>query len=140
MGRPAAAEAPRAAAALRALLDTAVVVDLLRAHPPALAWLAGQDRLGLSPIVWLEIVEGAKDSRAQRRAVQLLQRFDRTDPLPEDFDWAIEQALRLRLSHTVDMMDCLIASTAHRLSLPLYTRNMKHFVPLLGALARQPYS
>jgi len=83
------------------LLDTVVVVDLLRSYPPAAAWLAGQS--------------------------------------PEDFDWAIRQALRLRLSHNVGPMDCLIASSAHRLGLPLYSRNLKHFAPLLGNLARAPY-
>lgn len=121
------------------LLDTAVLVDLLRSHPPAGAWLAGQSALGVSPVVWLEVIEGASDSRAQKRAVKLLRHFDLVDILPADFDWAIRQALRLRLSHNVGMMDCLIASIAHRLGLPLYSRNLKHFAPLLGGLARVPY-
>ena len=57
----------------------------------------------------------------------------------EDFDWAIRQSLRLRLSYNVGPMDCLIASVAHRLGLPLYSRNLKHFAPLLGDLAQAPY-
>ncbi|HEV2847111.1 MAG TPA: PIN domain-containing protein, partial [Thermoanaerobaculia bacterium] len=97
------------------LLDTVILVDLLRAHPPAVAWLSKQERLGLSPVVWLEIIEGAENSRAQARALEFLQRFDRVEVLSEDFDWAIRQALQFRLSHNVDMMDCLIAATAHRL-------------------------
>jgi predicted nucleic acid-binding protein len=56
-----------------------------------------------------------------------------------DFEWAIQQALRFRLSHNVDMMDCLIASTAQRLGLPLFTRNLKHFQPMIGRLAQKPY-
>jgi len=121
------------------LLDTAVLVDFLRSHPPAGAWLAGQPALGVSPVVWLEIIEGASDSRAQERAVKLLRHFKLVEVTSEDFDWAIRQSLRLRLSHNVGMMDCLIASTAHRLGLPLYSRNLKHFVPLLGKLAQTPY-
>jgi predicted nucleic acid-binding protein len=121
------------------ILDTAVVVDILRSFPPALHWLETQERLGVAPIVWLEILEGAADSTAQKRAVQLLRRFERVDLLPEDFDWAIERALRFKLSHNVDMIDCLIASTAGRLGLPLLTRNLKHFVPLIGPLAKAPY-
>jgi predicted nucleic acid-binding protein len=66
--------------------------------------------------------------------------FERIDPLPEDFDWAIQRALKFKLSHNADMMDCLIASAAYRLNLPLYTSNLKHFLPLLGSLARKPYS
>jgi predicted nucleic acid-binding protein len=121
------------------ILDTAVLVDVLRAHIPALLWLEKQEHLGIAPIVWLEIIEGAADSLAQKRAVQLLRRFDRVDLLPEDFDWAIERALRFRLSHNIDIIDCLIASTAGRLGLPLFTRNLKHFVPLIGPLALAPY-
>lgn len=124
---------------MNGLLDTAIIVDLLRAYPPALAWLGSQDQLALSSIVWLEIIDGATDGMAQRRAIELLRRFKRIDPLPEDLDWAIEQALRFKLSHSTDIMDCLIASAAHRLRLPLYTRNLKHFLPLLGSLARKPY-
>jgi len=124
---------------MEGLLDTTVLVDLLRGYPPALQWLEGQELLGLSPITWLEIIEGAPDRPSQTRAVLLLQRFERVDLVSEDFDWAIAQALRFKLSHNTDMMDCLIAATAHRLNLALYTQNRKHFVPLLGALVQTPY-
>lgn len=121
------------------LLDTAVLVDILRAFPPALDWLSGQDRLGISPVVWLEILEGAENAREQARAVDLLRHFEKIEVVPTDFDWAIQQALRFRLSHNVDMMDCLIASSAQRLGVPLFTRNLKHFQPMIDALAQRPY-
>jgi predicted nucleic acid-binding protein len=121
------------------LLDTAILVDLLRGYPAAATWLSGQDRLGVSPVVWLEIIEGAGNAKAQAQAVELLRHFDRVEILPVDFDWAIQQALRFRLSHNVDMMDCLIASTAQRIGIPLFTRNLKHFRPMIGNLAQNPY-
>jgi predicted nucleic acid-binding protein len=121
------------------LLDTAILIDLLRGYPPAATWLSTQDRLGVSPVVWLEILEGAENTWAQTRAVELLRHFGRVEVLPADFDWAIQQALRFRLSHNVDMMDCLIASTTQRLGLPLFTPNLKHFKPLIGDLAQRPY-
>jgi len=121
------------------LLDTAIIVDLLRVHPPAEMWLAGQSRLGVSPAVWLETIAGTENSTAQRRAVELLHRFEKVEVLPGDFDWAIRRALQFRLSHNVDMMDCLIASTAQRLGVPLFTPNLKHFQPLIGVLAQRPY-
>jgi len=121
------------------LLDTAIVVDLLRGYPPAVSWLEGQPQLGLSPVVWLEILDGVTDRKDQERAVKLLGHFLRIEVLSTDFDWAIRQALALRLSHSVDMMDCLIAASAHRLAVPLFTRNLKHLQPLLGSLAQSPY-
>jgi predicted nucleic acid-binding protein len=121
------------------LLDTAIVIDLLRGYPPAISWLEGQSQLSLSPVVWLEVLDGAANRTDQARAVRLLGHFERIEVLPADFDWAIRQALALRLSHQVDMMDCLIAASAHRLDLPVFTRNLKHFQPLIGPLAKSPY-
>jgi predicted nucleic acid-binding protein len=54
--------------------------------------------------------------------------------------WAREKLLKHRLSHNIDAFDCLIAAPSYRLQFPLYTRNLKHFTPLLGKLAQQPYS
>ncbi len=121
------------------LLDTVIIVDLLREYPPAGTWLASQSHLGVSPAVWLEIIAGAENLKSQKRAVELLHRFEKVEVLQEDFDWAIGQALQFRLSHNVDMMDCLIASTAQRLGVPLFTRNLKHFQPMIGSLAQRPY-
>jgi predicted nucleic acid-binding protein len=121
------------------LLDTAVVVDLLRGHPPAKAWLLQQGSIGVTPIVWLEILEGAKNLQAQRRAVEVLQHFDREELVASDYDWAIKKSLGLKLSHNVGVWDCLIGSVANRLRVPLYTTNLKHFRHLLEDLARKPY-
>ena len=122
-----------------ALLDTSVVVDLLRKHPPALTWLKGQSSLSLSAIVWLEVLEGVQNRRARALAVRTLKDFERVDPIKADFDWAVARILQFRLSHGVDAFDCLIASASYRLQLPLYTSNLKHFAPLLGDLAQEPY-
>lgn len=122
------------------LLDTVVIVDLLRGHPPAVSWLKEQSEpLGVSPVVWLEAIEGAASRLDQEKAVRLLSRFGRIEVAPSDFDWAIRESLTLRLSHNVDVMDCLIAASAKRLLLPLFTRNLKHFRPLIGPLAVRPY-
>lgn len=56
-----------------------------------------------------------------------------------DTEWAMRQFQPYRLSHRGGILDCLIAALCPRLKLPLYTRNLKHFAPLLGTLAQQPY-
>jgi predicted nucleic acid-binding protein len=122
-----------------ALLDTSILVDVLRKHPPALAWLSVQSDLGTTPVVWLELIEGARDSRSQRQALRLLQDFERIDVLPADFDRTIYRLPRLHLSHNVGMNDCLIAAVSERLNLALYTTNLRHFTPLIDSLAQQPY-
>jgi predicted nucleic acid-binding protein len=122
-----------------ALLDTSIVVDVLRGYKPARTWLSSQIDLGITRIVWLEVLEGADNSREQRRAIKLLNEFEVVETIASDLDWATEQSIRYWLSHKIDVFDCLIAAVSHRLQLPLYTTNVKHFTPLLGALAQRPY-
>lgn len=122
-----------------ALIDSAIVVDGLRYYPPAAAWFAQQANFGVSVMVWMEVIQGATDRRAEQRAVRLLKNFESIHVTAQDMDWAVSQLLRFHLSHGVDAMDCLIASSSFRLNVPLYTRNLKHFRPLLGSLAQKPY-
>jgi predicted nucleic acid-binding protein len=121
------------------LLDTSVIVDLIRRYPPAVLWIATQDNSGVTAVVWMEIIDGTRDKIALQRAQKVLERFERVEVTAADFDWAIAQQLRFRLSHNIGPNDCLIAAVSHRLALPLYTGNLKHFVPLLETQARQPY-
>ncbi len=121
------------------LLDTSIVIDLLRGYAPANAWLAGQSQRGVTRIVWLEVIEGAQTRHKQEEALRLLKRFDLEELTSSDLSWATEQLIRLRPSYEIDSFDCVIAATSYRLQLPLYTMNLKHFTPLLGNLAQAPY-
>lgn len=123
------------------LVDTSILVDLLRNYPPAAIWVSANQnlRLGITPIVWMELVRGVPDKSAQTQAINLLSIFKMTYLSQEDMGWAMQQLQTYHLSHGIGMNDCLIASPAHRLQLPLITRNMKHFSPLLGTLTQKPY-
>ncbi len=68
-----------------------------------------------------------------------LRHFEKVYLAPSDFEWAIDETIRFRLSHGVGMMDCLIASVCYRLQTPLFTHNLKHLTPLPGDLAQKPY-
>ena len=126
---------------VNALLDTSILVDFLRGYPQATAWVQTNQHisLGITPIVWMELVCGTPDKQAEAQAIQLVSIFEMIYSTQEDMDWAMQQLQVYRLSHSVGMNDCLIAAPAHRLQLPLYTHNLKHFTPLLGDLAQQPY-
>jgi len=124
---------------VRALLDANILVDILPNYSPAENWLANQSDLGITPVVWLEIIEGADNLTEQQRAISLLNDFELVELTVSDVEWAVRQLIRFRLSHNVEAFDCLIAAPSCRLQLPLYTRNNKHFALLLGGLAQQPY-
>jgi predicted nucleic acid-binding protein len=120
-------------------IDTAIVVDILRKYPPALAWANAQKDIGVTHIVWLEVLEGVLNKFDQQNALRILKRFELVELTVADLSWATDALVRLGLSHNVDAFDCLIASVSYRLQLPLYTINLKHFTPLLGTLAVRPY-
>jgi predicted nucleic acid-binding protein len=121
------------------MVDTTILVDIMRYHQPALTWFQQQAILGVCPISYLELLEGCPNKNKQQQALILLGSLKMVYLEHVDMDWAIEQHRFYRLSHGLGMMDCLIASVNMRLNLPLFTGNLKHFAPLLGALAQRPY-
>ncbi|MBN2303709.1 MAG: hypothetical protein JXQ72_04495, partial [Anaerolineae bacterium] len=75
----------------------------------------------------------------QRAAIRVLDKFRLIPITNDDVEWATKALLQHYLKTNADASDCLIAATAHRLQVPLCTRNLKHFGPLLGELAQSPY-
>ena len=122
-------------------VDTNIVIDILRKRDAAVEWLRQQPhQLSISPYVWMEIMYGAAGSHGEQSALQLLGQFEMVYPTQTDVEWAMEKLLELRHHRGVDVMDCLIAAICARVNAPLYTCNLKHMVPLLGANAAiRPY-
>ncbi len=121
------------------ILDTAILIDFLRGYSRAVQWLSSNPDIAITPIVKFEILDGAANVKELRHSLKMLKQFQMVDLMPDDIEWALTQFTLYKLSHNVGSMDCLIASTAFRLQVPLYTRNLKHFAPMLGGLAQQPY-
>ena len=123
------------------LLDTSIIVDILRSYPPAQQWFGATNlQLGVTKFVWLEVIEGAISKRKQKHAIQVLNGFTLVPIDVLDIDWALVRLTNTVLAYSgIDLKDCLIASTSSRLQLPLYTQNLKHMRPLIGLLAQIPY-
>ncbi|MCA9909959.1 MAG: PIN domain-containing protein [Anaerolineae bacterium] len=122
------------------ILDTTILVDLLRSYAPAIVWYGSQGSatLGINPIVWMEVIGGGPTKAKRLEAGKLLKRFEMVYLTQADLEWAMAAQMRYELSHGVSMNDCLIAATS-RAGIPLYTRNLKHFTPILGSQAQSPY-
>jgi predicted nucleic acid-binding protein len=127
---------------VNAFLDTSVLVDILRVYPSVSVWLKTQIHITfcITPLTWMEVLLGSQNMTAQRTALRFLTQFEMIYPIEADMDWAMQQLTEYRLSHNVGIMDCLIAAPCHRLQSTLYTRNLKHFTPMLGSLVQQPYT
>lgn len=123
------------------IVDTTVLIHLYRNNPDALTWAATlQQRLSLTSMSWLELMVGAAGKAGQARCKTIFSQFELIHLTEADQDWAMRQMELLRLSHGVSINDCLIASVAHRLQVPIYTHNLKHMRVLLGnTLPQKPY-
>ncbi len=125
---------------MNGLVDTNIVVDLLRQNVTATHWFNTQVNLGYSDFVWFEVVQGAVSKIELAKVYRLFKHMTRIQFHSDDLEWVREYLPEYALSHNIGAFDALIAASAFRLQLPLYTQNLKHFVPLLGTLAVQPYS
>jgi len=123
-----------------ALVDTSIIVDLLRGYQPAIEWMEGnEESLGLTRFTWLEIIQGCTNKQKLAQAVQLLEGFELVPATTADLEWGTALLMKYHLKLKIDKIDCLIASVSYRTQLPLYTRNLKHFSPVLDDLAISPY-
>ncbi len=48
------------------LLDTNILIDVLRGQEPALRWLEQQPQSAISVITWIEVLVGSRDGEAER--------------------------------------------------------------------------
>jgi predicted nucleic acid-binding protein len=119
--------------ALMLLLDTNILIDVLRGEAVALAWLEQQQSPQISVITWIEVLVGCRD--AETEAVQAwLEAFPR---LPLD-DASSRAAVRLRQQHGMKMPDAIILATARCAELTLATRNSRDFPLTMGGVLH-PY-
>lgn len=122
------------------LVDSSIVIDLLRGYPAAKYWAEEGHIVAISRATWFELMDGARNLQGQRATLDVIQRFALIEFSQEIIERAAESMFKWRLSHNIDAFDCLIAATAEIQNLPLFTRNLKHFRPLIGDLARSPYT
>ncbi len=124
-----------------ALLDTTVVVDLARNQPDAVGWMQSQaqTRFGLPVPVAMEMVQGTLNTTELKHTQSILAQYAIVHLTNADSTWAQTQHTNYWLSHNVGIIDALIAAPAARLSVPLYTLNLKHFQSLPGVKTVRPY-
>ncbi len=80
-----------------AILDTSILVDLLRGFPPAKDWFAGlgRRRVAVTPVVWMETVQGATDREKRAQAIRFLRQFHVEHPTEDDNRWAMRGVVPL---------------------------------------------
>ena len=119
------------------LLDTNILVEILKENPVTLEQMQGlKGPLAISSVTAMELIYGARN----KQEVQKIQRFIRVFHvlhLNEDISLkALQLVTEYAKSHTLDIPDSLIASTALNHKCALFTYNIKgfQFIPDLELL------
>ena len=123
------------------LLDTDVLIDVQREHPPALRWFGDPSTTPAVPgFVVMELIQAAENARQVQRARRLVSHLPIAWPSAEDCARALTHFGTLHLSHRLGLVDALIAATAVGRGATLYTFNVKHYRGFPGLRIAQPYT
>lgn len=124
-----------------AFVDTAILIDLLENYDLAVEWQQSRGAMifAICPTIWMEVMSNATNLSAQQGAGKFLTQFEMIYPTEQDIQWAMRQLVAHQINHGVTHRDCMIASLCHRLQIPLYSRDLRPFAPLIPDFLRQPY-
>ncbi len=121
------------------LLDTCVLIDVLRGREAAVAFVSGlKSTPAISAITATELIAGAKGKREEEAIERIFATYEVAEIDLEIARLAGDYVRDFGKSHGVDPIDALIAATAKTKGLDLATLNLKHF-PMLKGLKR-PYA
>ncbi|MBX3050647.1 MAG: type II toxin-antitoxin system VapC family toxin [Caldilineaceae bacterium] len=125
------------------LVDSDVLIDLLRGYPPATEWLDSlpeTEEIAVPGYVVMELIQGCQNKVEQNRVRRHLGGFGVAWPSPADCDRALDVFVTYRLCHNAGLLDVLIAQTGVTMEVPLYTFNQKHYAFIPGLHTVQPYT
>ncbi len=123
------------------LIDTDVLIDIQRNHAPAIQWFASLTDLPAVPgFVAMELVQGAANARQLSEAIRIVAPFRIVWPTSADCDRALADFRSYHLSHSLGLIDALIAACAIGLGTTLYTFNTRHFSAVPGIVIAKPYT
>jgi predicted nucleic acid-binding protein len=122
-------------------LDTDILIDVQRGHPPALAWFEQLTELPLVPgFVVMELVQDARNNREVEQALKLVAPLPVVWPSTADCTRALSEFSVHHLSHGLGLIDALIAACAVGHSARLCTFNDKHYRAVPGLVTSRPYA
>ena len=140
---PTADVMPRKTDCMSKLLDTTVLVDVIRREEAALDYIdntrKAEGLLRLSIVTKMELIIGCRDKAEVQKTEKLLVDYDVLDVTPLISRKAYELIVRFSKSHGMAIPDALIAATALVENAVLVTSNVRHFSVIEGLRLEKPY-
>ena len=123
------------------VVDTDVLVDVMREYQPALDWLqALPDEDVLVPgFVAMELIDGCKNTGEIRATRKALSNFRVIWPSESTCASALTVLMDCRPKYGLGIIDALVGQMAIALALPLATFNKKHYTCIPRLQTHQPY-
>ena len=123
------------------LLDTDVLIDIQRGHPPAIDWFSTLTDVPSVPgFVVMELVQDSQNAQQVRKALQLIAPLPVVWSTEADCDRALSDFTTYHLSNRLGLLDALIAACAAGRGLTLCTFNVKHYQVVPNLVTAQPYT
>lgn len=123
------------------LLDTDILIDYLRFHPPAAAFLENlpkQNRY-IAFISPFELLKGCVRKTDEKLIERFLKAFKIVPVSPAIGETAFYLYHQKRWKVPMDIPDSFIAATALVKKFTLFTRNTKHYIGISGLKIQSPY-
>jgi len=119
---------------VKSLLDSDVLIEVLRGSPAAKSWLTSVagDVVEMPIIVSMELVAGCRNSIELTQCRRLMSAFAIAWPDQSEQGLALDLLVGHRLRDGIGIPDCLIAAIALHRGMKLYSFNLRHFRALPG--------
>ena len=126
---------------MKSLLDSDVLIEILRGSPEAKSWLGSvaNDDFEVPSIVFMELVAGCRNSGELAQCQRFMSAFAIAWPDQSEQGLALDLLVGHRLRDGIGIPDCLIAAIALRRNIKLYSFNLRHFRALPGLNCAAPY-
>ena len=125
----------------KVLIDTPIMIDLLRGIEKSKNWLDGietENRL-ISVVTVAELIAGCRNKNEQKKIDRELKEYEVIYLSYKCCKLGLEWYKNFHLSYGVGFLDCLIAATAYEKNVPIATLNDKHFKQLTDITIIRPY-
>jgi hypothetical protein len=124
------------------LIDTDVMIDAGRGLSAAVTLLQQQQAVSgirISVITAMELIRGCRHARELTVVQSAVASFTVLPITPAISQRAHQLVAAFYLSHAMSIPDALIAGTALEHTVPLYSRNVRHFQMIPGLVITPPY-
>ena len=124
------------------LLDTDVLVDIQRGHPPAVAWMRtiGADYFIIPGAAVIELLAGSRNRIELEKSVEFISMLSVSWLSEADNELAAKLVRQYRLSTGLGLAHFMIAAQTLNAGATLLTFNLKHFRAIPNSDAKSPYS